>query len=265
MVAKMKKKEALQKKESKLSVFFSEFSLTKKNRRRLWIMFGIGILFLIGLFFTSDTDTLWIFFIPLSIIFAFYPIGIILIINDKYAARNLMVIIAIIIIGVFFKKMHWPGAGHIFTLTLITLSCGYFFLALKNYFSIKNNTYLRIVSTLGALFISLMSTGMVFKMQHWPGAGIMLLVSLVPSLIFTMLVLVTLPGSDYIRWQKEHKFMFSRKLLIPWIFYLIVSGVAFLVPKDIDNKLFYGSSDKKIPFKMEQYEIEQVDGLEQNQ
>jgi len=134
---------------------------------------------------------------------------------------------------------------------------------LNNLYTIKNNRYLRIVSTIASFFLFIMALGTVFKFQHWPGAGIMIQISLLPSIIFTMIVLVTLPGSSYIQWEKKHKILFSKKLLIPWIFFMLFTASVLLLPRNITRQLFSADSDAKAPFAMKTYDIEQKDGLEQ--
>lgn len=252
--------------ESKLEVFFKDFTLNKKTKRRLWIVLAIGLLLMTGMILTiNNTEWIFVVFAIPGILLTFYPIGILLVINENNSAKNLFVILGLVLVGVLFKQFRLPGAGVILSLTLFTLGCGYFFLTWKNFFTIKDNTYLRIVSSLAALFISFMSTGLVFKMQHWPGASIFLTLSLMPSLIFTMLVLITLPGSGYIKWRSENKKMFTRTLMIPWLFFLLVAAVGFLVPKNIGETIRLRDVEKSIPFGMEPYEIEPAEGFETDQ
>lgn len=266
MAAGKRKKSQVEKRSGKFANFFINFTLDKKTKRRMWIVFGIGLLLIIGMILTIE-NTEWIFLlfaIP-GVLMTFYPIGIILVINENNSAKNLFIILGLVLIGVMFRQFRLPGAGLILTLTLFTLGCGYFFLAFKNFYTVKDNTYLRIVSTLAALFISFMSTGMVFKMQHWAGAGVLLAISLLPSLVFTMLVLITLPGSGYIKWKKEYKKMFTRTLLIPWMFFLLVAASGLLLPDSMGKKFFFGRFYDEIDFRMEPYEIEDAEGLESDQ
>lgn len=262
MAATHQGKKSKKKRVSKLEVFFANFTLNKKTRRRLWIAFGIGVLCLILAILTGELGQIWVLFLIPGILLTVYPLGLIIVINEKNSAKNILLIIGLILVGILFKIMHWPGAGVILSLTLMTLGCGYFFLAWKNFFTIKDNTYLRIVGSLAALFISFMSTGMVFKFQHWPGAGLFITISTLPSLIFTMLVLITLPGSGYIKWKSQDKKMFSRSILIPWMFFLLVTATVLLIPKHVGQQIFYGGGNNDIPFNMKAYEIMDVEGLE---
>jgi hypothetical protein len=90
--------------------------------------------------------------------------------------RNILHLLvgAIFIIGLLFKFMHWPGAG-----ALLITSLGVIAIALLEY-SIHNRkskslTKNLIYPLLGVVYV----LGMLFKMMHWPGADIMLIISII--------------------------------------------------------------------------------------
>jgi hypothetical protein len=93
----------------------------------------------------------------------------------------------IITIGALFKIQHWPGAG-VFLLLGFTLLGAVFvptaLWTLRKESKLKINNGLATVSSLGSI---LFIFGVLFKLMHWPGAGIMLLVG------FSILALVLLP------------------------------------------------------------------------
>jgi len=75
-----------------------------------------------------------------------------------------------VIIGSYFKTMHWPGAS-------ILLLLGAFIMALLYLpswvmLSWPTGTTKRIVIVLQAFVLWMFATGFLFKLQHWPGAGI---------------------------------------------------------------------------------------------
>jgi hypothetical protein len=94
------------------------------------------------------------------------------------------IIAAIVLtIGTSFKIQHWPGAG-----ILLTISISFFTLffipaaLLNNYQHEKKNAYLYI-----SIFLTLLFSfaAALFKIQHWPGAGIMVIIALIsPFVIF---------------------------------------------------------------------------------
>ena len=84
------------------------------------------------------------------------------------------IIVVILTIGLLFKFMHWPGAG-----TLLIISLGLIAIALLEYAihnrKSKSLTQNLIYPLLGVVYV----LGILFKMMHWPGADIMLIISII--------------------------------------------------------------------------------------
>jgi hypothetical protein len=94
--------------------------------------------------------------------------------------------------GTVFKLNHWPGAGILITIGLVTLILIFIPAALVNHYKTagkRQNLLLYIITWLTCFVIF---TSMLFKIMHWPGAGIMLTIALpFPYLIFLPVFLVT--------------------------------------------------------------------------
>jgi len=75
------------------------------------------------------------------------------------------------ILGSFFKRMHWPGAGIMITVGLVLIVLVflplYFITSHREQVEKKNPVY----AIVGYLTIALLLAGATFKIQHWPGAG----------------------------------------------------------------------------------------------
>jgi hypothetical protein len=243
--------------------FMEEFTMDRKTKRKLKWTIITGIVIGVAGGILGSYSAIFTVLAGIGGALAVGAFGILLIMNEKRIILNISILIVLLLLGIQMKRWHWPGAGITITLALVSMAMGYFFMAFNNLYTIKNNRYLRIVSTIASFFLFIMALGTVFKFQHWPGAGIMIQISLLPSIIFTMIVLVTLPGSSYIQWEKKHKILFSKKLLIPWIFFMLFTASVLLLPRNITRQLFSADSDAKAPFAMKTYDIEQKDGLEQ--
>jgi hypothetical protein len=91
----------------------------------------------------------------------------------------------IISTGIIFKVNHFPGAGILLTIGLLTLVLFFIPLALINNYKAeesRQNLLLYIVTWL-TCFVVFMA--MLFKIQHWPYAGILLIVALpFPYVVF---------------------------------------------------------------------------------
>jgi len=121
------------------------------------------------------------------------------------------------ILGAFFKRMHWPGAGILITAGIVFV----IFVFLPLYFVInyreqaeKKNPLYAIV---GYLTLASLLAGAIFKIQHWPGAGHIIEAGLVILIIgFIPLYVVNV-------FQRAGK----RKLSLPYIVMLLI-GIAIV-------------------------------------
>jgi hypothetical protein len=82
------------------------------------------------------------------------------------------------IVGAFFKKMHWPGASILITVGILLVVAVflplYFISNHREQVEKKNPIY----AIVGYFTIALMLAGALFKIMHWPGANIMIQVSM---------------------------------------------------------------------------------------
>jgi hypothetical protein len=82
------------------------------------------------------------------------------------------------ILGSFFKRMHWPGAGIMITVGMVMIVLVflplYFISNHREQPERKNPVY----AIVGYLTIALFLAGATFKIQHWPGAGYMIYISI---------------------------------------------------------------------------------------
>ena len=92
--------------------------------------------------------------------------------------------IILIMIGVIFKTMHWPGAGLAVVLGLTFFSL--IFIPLNIVLKFKDNKEKnnRLIMTVGMLTASASTIGVLFKIMHWPYANVIMFSSL---LIFMLI------------------------------------------------------------------------------
>lgn len=102
-----------------------------------------------------------------------------------------LILTSIIFLGALLKINHWPGGGHLLILGIVMLVMIFLPLALRNHFRTeggRKNLLLYIVTWLTCFVVF---GGMLFKMMHWPGAAIALLIALpFPYVVFLPVFLV---------------------------------------------------------------------------
>lgn len=91
----------------------------------------------------------------------------------------------LLLYGSLFKVMHWPGASILLTIAIFTFCLIFLPLSLRsNYFEqeVKNNKWLYIVTY---IVFAVCLVGALFKIMHWPGAGVLLLIGIpLPFVLF---------------------------------------------------------------------------------
>jgi hypothetical protein len=80
----------------------------------------------------------------------------------------------LLLAGTIFKLMHWPGASAIITLGVGLLVLGYLPMILSHKLK-ESGKDERLMHVLGFLGLSVTSVGVLFKIMHWPGAGVLLM------------------------------------------------------------------------------------------
>lgn len=100
--------------------------------------------------------------------------------------------------GSLFKIQHWPGASVLLVLGFLLLSFVFLPSAIYvNYKEVSNRTkkWTHVIGFLGTFFISV---GFLFKIQHWPYAGIAITIGiLMVCLLFLPMVLINRLKSEY--------------------------------------------------------------------
>lgn len=124
----------------------------------------------------------------------------------------------IIIMGSVFKKLHWPGAGILLTVGVVMTVFGflplYFRTSYKELPEKKNPIY----GIVGYITLTLLLLGALFKIMHWPGAGIVLYTSVGFLMVgFVPLYVVNI-------FQKSGK----EKIVLPYIVMVLV-GISLVM------------------------------------
>ncbi|MCD4770412.1 MAG: hypothetical protein K8R35_09620 [Bacteroidales bacterium] len=187
------------------------------------ILLSLGALILVSLFLPSSLMVLW---------------------KESNSGKRLFLFTtaflasALFIIGVLFKVQHWPGSGIILSAGLLT-GILLFMPALIS--KIEFNTDSKVPTWIyraGILAIALFGAGFLFKIMHWPGASILLVVS---SCLISILIV---PLYFYHRWKEDNSISLDA-------IFIIFVAVMFIVPIAIVSldtsrnfeKLFLVSSD----------------------
>ncbi len=121
------------------------------------------------------------------------------------------------ILGSLFKVQHWPGAGLMLSLSYFS---GIIFFIPALFFSLfrdKERRIKRPVYILAMTGVTLHLLGLLFRIQHWPYAGLLLTTGM------SVLYVITLPLYTWIKWKDE-------KYVKAEFIYLLIGSLAILIP-----------------------------------
>jgi hypothetical protein len=126
-------------------------------------------------------------------------------------------ILAIIMLVICFSALKIPHAGLLLTLTLMSISCIYFFSAFSVLEGTENTAIDHFLHKLISLGSSVAIIGILFMMQKWPMGDTMITIGLL-TLGMCLVVLV------YLKIKTPEIEKFNKLVLLRVLFLLIISG-----------------------------------------
>jgi uncharacterized membrane protein len=126
------------------------------------------------------------------------------------------------ILGVLFKIQHWPAAGIILLLAALFGLVFFIPALLVSKLQDQENRSKRPVYIIGAIGTICYTAGMLFKIQHWPLAGTLMVLGLI------ILCAIALPWYTWITWKEESHI--SAKFL-----YMVIGMLAIILPGGLIN------------------------------
>jgi hypothetical protein len=185
----------------------------------------------------------------LTLAFIFMPSALGVLWKDTHNRKKLFIFISafqtalFFILGTLFKIQHWPAAGWLITLAAFS---GIFLLLpaiLVRLLSDPERKNRRGAYILLAAGFVLYSSGMLFKIQHWPLATILMVSGLI---IFGA---VALPWYVYIKWKDEINISSRFIFIIVGLLLMIIPGMM------INMNLRYAYEDDYFPHLYRQQEM----------
>jgi hypothetical protein len=98
------------------------------------------------------------------------------------------ILLAILLIGFTFKALHWPGSNMAVLMSLMLFAYWFLAVAVVKAFAEKPFSGLNITkSFVGGISGMFLSVGLLFKLMHWPGATITLVLGGILLIAFIIL------------------------------------------------------------------------------
>ena len=164
----------------------------------------------------------------LTLVFAFLPSALSVLWKETHNTKRLLLFIsaflagACFISGTLFKIQHWPLAGSILTLGALLGILLFIPSLLLTRLNDPENKPKKSAYILGATGSMLYVTGLLFKIQHWPLATLLM----VTGMIF--LVILALPLYTRLTWKEENH-------IRPMFIFLITGSLLIIIPGTLIN------------------------------
>lgn len=155
---------------------------------------------------------------------------------------------AIFFAGLLFKVLHWPGAGPLIVISATSLSMMYMGFAFYFFCDkkiINQNIFLSVIS---GILLSTVPVGLMFKLQYWPGAQLMMLCAIVTAPLVLLLVLV-FKGKATDALQVYYSNMLRRSLIL-----IVLAVVFFITPSSTLLKIQHWDEPELARLKALHYE-----------
>ncbi len=202
--------------------------LRHNNLRRALILL-LPFLIIIGVILITLKNSLLKDSGGVLLICSFLDAAIVALLIRKYYNWSLLFLL-VIIIAIIFRSQRWPLTGIFFGMGFTGLGCVSLFSSAIFFKKYNHIPFLKYIGFSSSIILSIVSLGLLWKNMHWPLAGIVLNSGLVVFIPFLFAFIFTLPGSNYINWDKSERIVFSRAVIIPMIFLYILCVLMFVFP-----------------------------------
>jgi hypothetical protein len=247
---------------SSYAIIRQDWIWIKKSARYSLILYPVFLILTIPEVMSTENIPLIITLAVLLFIPTILALMHIFLYTDPTSLTGTIIFIVLIIISLVIKRLHLVGSSVAITLSVTLFAMGSFMYGIRCLFLAERISYLKLTSFFGSCLITASFVGMMFKLQHWPGAGFLLIISTYSILLFTIIVIFTLPSSGFLDWQPLHK-KILRRLLFPWVFLFLLFLMQTLLP-ELNNIIWNpGSRPNAVGFEMFDYTPDNKDGLHQ--
>jgi uncharacterized protein with PQ loop repeat len=178
--------------------------------------------------------------------FVFLPSALGVLWKETHNKNRLMLFISaflsgmFLILGILFKVQHWSGAGTLLILATMTGILFFIPAIVINRFRDQEDKVKRPVYILGAIGFIFYLAGLLYKIQHWTGAALLMVSGLIILCVFVF------PWYTWLSWKEERHI--NSKFL-----YIAIGTLAIIIPGAMFNlSLQYAFEDGFYPHQEQQ-------------
>jgi len=158
--------------------------------------------------------------------FVFMPSAMVVLWKETHNRKRIFLYISafvsamFFILGTMFKIQHWPGAALILLLAGVSGIICFIPVLLISKLNQQENRSKRAIYIFGATALVLYIAGLLFKIQHWPGSGMLLMIALV------ILFFVVFPWYTVVTWKNESNITAA-------FLFMVIGSLAIVAPSTL--------------------------------
>jgi hypothetical protein len=199
----------------------------KKSSKVLIVL--LPFLIIIGIIQIILKNSLFEESAAIFLLLSFIDAALVALLLKKYYNWSLVFLLGIII-AIIFRSQRWPLTGLFFGFGFTGLGCISLFSSAIFFKKYNHIPFLKYIGFSSSIILSIVSLGLLWKNMHWPLAGLVLNSGLVVFIPFLFAFIFTLPGSNYVNWDKSERIVFFRAVIIPMTFLYILCVLMFVFP-----------------------------------
>jgi hypothetical protein len=170
-------------------------------------------------------------------------------------------LILVIIIGFILNTLGFTIEGQlIIFFSFFLSSVGFIYLSIRSLKLLKENRakgsifvfYYLIIGVLNVFFLIIFSSDRPDLQSIYDKTGVIIF------LLACLTLFIALPFSDFIEWSRQQKASFKRLIILPFMLFLIVFSLRFLLPETTYRKIFSQDSPgtEIVHFGMQDYKVD---------
>jgi hypothetical protein len=225
------------------------------------------ILILIGMYFiNSISDEGTVEYIIWMLIFFFVFVGLMVVTYFtlfkffKKKENGFFYVISICLLLILVPIQSLGNSAEFPALLLFFTTPGYIIMTILFSIKVKENRHLLFFLIASGIILSFYFVANFLFIEDKIIMGKLMSISVALFLIISFALIFSLPGSNYLDWKKEHKHVFLKMVLAPWVVALSILLMNFIINPNInpDKKVFSRSN----LWNMVDYEISPGEGQE---
>jgi len=222
----------------------------------------LSVAFFIGIEMPEVSEIIMILLLVLMCLAGLIAVIYLFLIRDEGELRIILTMLLLIVFCVVWNRLDLPYilTDELLWELIFVFTAGLYIYGLRCFLIIEKNRYLKVISFIACALTAFGSFLFMLKMNG-NNTSVFDLVYFIPAFLLTLIVLVSLPATEYFSWLVLHK-KILKKISIAWIFILLIFSIRFIYPDLFRVMVIREEVESTEEFWLDDYEVPDKNGLE---